>query len=77
MLHNFFVVLGIYNLMIVLHCHTGSPMNREKLAKHRTLNGDDIQETRFGRVRLVVLISSLVVVLHFICLKYAFYLMLL
>lgn len=32
-------------------------MNKEKLAKHRTLNGDDIQETRFGRVRLFVLCS--------------------
>ncbi|CAH1984188.1 unnamed protein product [Acanthoscelides obtectus] len=33
----------------VLLSFIGSPMNKEKLAKHRTLNGEQIQETRFGR----------------------------
>lgn len=56
MLQTFFFSLALQNLnLFVLHCHTGSPMNKEKLAKHRTLNGDEIQETHFGRVRLFVL----------------------
>nr|CAH7739264.1 unnamed protein product [Callosobruchus chinensis] len=33
----------------VLLSFIGSPMNKEKLAKHRTLNGEHIQETHFGR----------------------------
>ncbi|VEN41344.1 unnamed protein product [Callosobruchus maculatus] len=33
----------------VLLSFIGSPMNKEKLAKHRTLNGEQIQETHFGR----------------------------
>ncbi|CAH1135903.1 unnamed protein product [Ceutorhynchus assimilis] len=33
----------------VLLSFIGSPMNKEKLAKHRNLNGDHFQETHFGR----------------------------
>ncbi|KAJ8956649.1 hypothetical protein NQ318_014003 [Aromia moschata] len=33
----------------VLLSFIGSPMNKEKLAKHRTLNGEHFQETHFGR----------------------------
>ncbi|XP_076272104.1 Niemann-Pick type C-1a isoform X2 [Rhynchophorus ferrugineus] len=33
----------------VLLSFIGSPMNKEKLAKHRNLNGEHFQETRFGR----------------------------
>ncbi|CAG9824579.1 unnamed protein product [Phaedon cochleariae] len=34
----------------VLLSFIGSPMNKEKLAKHRTLNGEHFQETHFGRL---------------------------
>ncbi|XP_019872017.2 NPC intracellular cholesterol transporter 1 isoform X2 [Aethina tumida] len=33
----------------VLLSYIGSPMNKEKLAKHKDLNGDHIQETEFSR----------------------------
>ncbi|CAH1236520.1 unnamed protein product [Diabrotica balteata] len=33
----------------VLLSFIGSPMNKEKLANHRSLNGDHFQETHFGR----------------------------
>lgn len=33
----------------VLLSFIGSPMNKEKLAKHRNLNGEHFQETHFGR----------------------------
>jgi Niemann-Pick C1 protein len=33
----------------VLLSYIGTPMNKEKLAKHRNLNGDHFQETEFGR----------------------------
>ncbi|KAJ8923333.1 hypothetical protein NQ315_001891 [Exocentrus adspersus] len=42
----------------VLLSFIGSPMNKEKLAKHRTLNGEHFQETHFGRVRLFVCVMQ-------------------
>lgn len=39
--------------------NTGTPMNKEKLAKHRNLNGDHFQETEFGRVRISCQFSAL------------------